>query len=232
MEQDSGESRDGGKMEAQPGIEHASPAGNGGAPAQLGYRPAPAQPKMERAGPAAGEVPAHTEIASRRPKPGFRAMAQAGIDPAAASAGRDWAETAQNLFMPARRGRIRCMPAHEREYRPGKNICRPRELYAGPGSVEVDPRPTYVGRDINMPAGTYICWPEEAECRPGDADVDPGQTYAGPDELMSAREAEEDLKCSETVLMSSPRAHEEDPVRMYSYQRHYLPHGGRQMLSW
>jgi hypothetical protein len=65
-----------------------------------------------------------------------------------------------------------------------------------------------------MPAGTHICRPEKAECRPGNADVDPGQPYAGPGELMSAREAEEDLKCSEAVLMSSPRADEEDPIQM------------------
>jgi hypothetical protein len=49
---------------------------------------------------------------------------------------------------------------------------------------------------------------------------------------MSDREAEEDLKCSEAVLMSSPRADEEDPIRMQSYQRFYQPHGGRQMSSW
>jgi hypothetical protein len=73
---------------------------------------------------------------------------------------------------------------------------------------------------------------EEAECRPRDADVDPGQPYAGPGELMSAREDEEDLQCSEAMLMSSPRADEEDPIRMYSYQRLDQPHGGRQMSSW
>jgi hypothetical protein len=67
-----------------------------------------------------------------------------------------------------------------------------------------------------MPAGTYICRPEEVECRPGDSEVDSGQPYAGPGELTSAREAEEDLQCLEAVLMSSPRADEEDPVRMYS----------------
>jgi hypothetical protein len=65
-----------------------------------------------------------------------------------------------------------------------------------------------------MSVGTYICRPEEAECRPGDADVDPGQPYAGLGELMSAQEAEEDLKCSEAMLMSSPRADEEDHIRM------------------
>jgi hypothetical protein len=69
-------------------------------------------------------------------------------------------------------------------------------------------------------------------CRPGNVDVDPGQPYAGPGELMSAREAEEDLQCSEAMLMSSPRADEEDPVWMYSYQRLDQPHGGRQMSSW
>jgi hypothetical protein len=45
------------------------------------------------------------------------------------------------------------MPAHEREYRPGKIIFRPAKIYAGPGNAEVDPGPTNVGRDINMPAG-------------------------------------------------------------------------------
>jgi hypothetical protein len=69
-------------------------------------------------------------------------------------------------------------------------------------------------------------------CRPGYADVDPGRSYAGPGELMSAWEAEEDLQCSEAMLMSSPRADEEDLARMYSYQRIDEPHGGRQMLSW
>jgi hypothetical protein len=51
-------------------------------------------------------------------------------------------------------------------------------------------------------------------CQPGDADVDPGQPYAGPGELMSAREDEEDLQCSEAMLMSSPRVDEEAPARM------------------
>jgi hypothetical protein len=83
-----------------------------------------------------------------------------------------------------------------------------------------------------MPAGTHICQPEETECRPGDADVDPGQPYAGPGKLTSAREAKEDLQCSEVMMMSSPRADEEDPVRMSSYQRLDQPHGGRQMSSW
>jgi hypothetical protein len=83
-----------------------------------------------------------------------------------------------------------------------------------------------------MLAGTHQCRPGEAECRPGDADVGPGQPYAGPGELMSAREAEEDLKCSEAILMSSPRADEEDPIRMQSYQRLDQPHGGHQMSSW
>jgi hypothetical protein len=49
---------------------------------------------------------------------------------------------------------------------------------------------------------------------------------------MSAQEDEEDLQCSEAVLMSNPRADEEDLVRMYSYQRLDQPHGGRQMSSW
>jgi hypothetical protein len=81
-------------------------------------------------------------------------------------------------------------------------------------SVGVDPDPNNVGRDINMPAGTYICRPEEVECRPGDSDVDPGQPYAGPGELTSAREAEENPRCSKVVLTLSPRDDEEDPVRM------------------
>jgi hypothetical protein len=46
------------------------------------------------------------------------------------------------------------MPAHEREFRPGKAIFRLEKLYVGPGNAEVDPRPIYAGRDINMPAGT------------------------------------------------------------------------------
>jgi hypothetical protein len=83
-----------------------------------------------------------------------------------------------------------------------------------------------------MLAGRHICRPEEAECRPGDANVDLGQPYADLGELMSAREAEEDLQCSEVMLMSSPRADEEDPVRMCSYQRLDQPHGGRQISSW
>jgi hypothetical protein len=37
-----------------------------------------------------------------------------------------------------------------------------------------------------MLARGRICWP-------GNANVDPGQPSAGPGELMSAREAEEDL---------------------------------------
>jgi hypothetical protein len=43
--------------------------------------------------------------------------------------------------MPARKGEIRRMLAHEREFRPVKIICRPGELYVGPGSAEVDPDP-------------------------------------------------------------------------------------------
>jgi hypothetical protein len=34
---------------------------------------------------------------------------------------------------------------------------------------------------------------------------------------MLAQEAEEDPKCSEVMLMSSPQADKEDPVRMQSY---------------
>jgi hypothetical protein len=111
------------------------------------------------------------------------------------------------------------MSARRREFWPGKDICRP-------GSAGVDPGPIYVGRDI------YICRPEEAECWLRDADVDPGQPYADTGELTSAREAEEDMQCSEALLMSSPRGDEEDPVQMYSYQRLDQPHGGRQMSSW
>jgi hypothetical protein len=89
-----------------------------------------------------------------------------------------------------------------------------------------------------MLAGTYI--PARGSralargriCQPGNVDVDPGQPYAGPGESMSARDAEEDLQCSEAILMSSPRVDEEHPVRMYSYQRLDRPHGGRQMSSW
>jgi hypothetical protein len=69
-------------------------------------------------------------------------------------------------------------------------------------------------------------------CRLGNVDVDLGQLYAGPGELMSAQEDEEDLQCSEAMLMLSPRADEEDPIRMYSYQRIDQPYGGRQMSSW
>jgi hypothetical protein len=36
----------------------------------------------------------------------------------------------------------------------GNYICRPGELYAGPGNTKVDPGHIYVGRDINMPART------------------------------------------------------------------------------
>jgi hypothetical protein len=49
---------------------------------------------------------------------------------------------------------------------------------------------------------------------------------------MSAREAEEDPQCSKAMLMSSPQADEEDPIRMYSYQRLDQSHGGREMSSW
>jgi hypothetical protein len=45
------------------------------------------------------------------------------------------------------------MPAQKREYRLGKNIFQPGKLYAGLGNAEVDPGPTYVGQDINIPAG-------------------------------------------------------------------------------
>jgi hypothetical protein len=106
------------------------------------------------------------------------------------------------------------------------------KLYAGPGNVEVDPGHKYVGRDINMPAGGHRALARGRICRPKNADVDPRQPYASPGELTSAQEAKEDLQYSKAVLMSSPRADEEDPVRMYSYQRLALPPGGRQMLSW
>jgi hypothetical protein len=103
------------------------------------------------------------------------------------------------------------MSAHERE-------CQPEKTNVGQGSVSVDPGPTYVSRDINMPARTHQCQSGEAArgriCRPGNVDVDPRQPNAGPGELMSAQEADEDLKCSKAMLMSSPRADEEDPVRM------------------
>jgi hypothetical protein len=65
-----------------------------------------------------------------------------------------------------------------------------------------------------MPAGTHQCRLGEAKCQPGNVDVDPGQPNADLGELTSAQEAEEDSKCLEAMLMSSPRADEEDPVRM------------------
>jgi hypothetical protein len=69
-------------------------------------------------------------------------------------AGRERPKPAHSLLMSAERGQNSPMPAHEHEYRPGKIIFRPGELYAGPGNAEVDPEPTYAGRDINMPVGT------------------------------------------------------------------------------
>jgi hypothetical protein len=63
-------------------------------------------------------------------------------------------KSARYQLMPARRGRNSPMPAHKREYRPGKNIFRPGKLYAGPGNAGIDTGHTYVGRDMNMPAGT------------------------------------------------------------------------------
>jgi hypothetical protein len=101
----------------------------------------------------------------------------------------------------------------------GRVICRPGECRSHPQ--------THICR-----LGHKICWPDEIECRPGDNNADPGQPYASPGELMSAREAEEDLQHSEVMLMSSPRADNEDPVQMYSYQCLDQPHGGRQMSSW
>jgi hypothetical protein len=163
-------------------LERAGPAGSHPAPAQTGAVPRrprraaakPAQPGSLlrwRTGPGRGKpirpsrdglVPAQPGFARRWPS-------------------RNWPGLAQELDMPAREGRIHCMPAHEREFRPGKIICRPGELYAGPGSAEVDPGPTYVGRDINMPArgnrvparrcrcrsGTAVCWPGRADISPG-----------------------------------------------------------------
>jgi hypothetical protein len=82
-----------------------------------------------------------------------------------------------------------------------------------------------LARGSRVPARGRICWLRNV-------DVDRGKLYVGPGELMSAREDEEDLQCSEAMLMLRPRADEEDPVRMYSYLRLDQPHGGRQMSSW
>jgi hypothetical protein len=239
------------KRPAWPGGDRPSPVADGNGPTEperemaylagtagVGPRrvwPKQAQSGRGRSGPARDEA--------RRPSRDSPSAGPGGILPAPAQAGcrctempaqpgpktpgadRERSYSAQDELVPAQRGQNRYMAAWRREFRPEKDICRP-------GSAGVDPGPTYVGRDINMPTGTHICRPEEAECRPGDADVDPGQPYAGPGELMSIREAEEDLQCSEAMLMSSPRADDEDPVRMYSYQRLDQPHGGRQMSSW
>jgi hypothetical protein len=114
----------------------------------------------------------------------------------------------------------------------GKVICRPGECRSRPPAHVCWPGHGYAGRDMDMPAGGSRVPARGRICRPGNVDVDPGQPYAGPGELMSAREDEEEPKCSEAVLMLSPRAEEEDPDRMYSYQRLDQPHGGRQMSSW
>jgi hypothetical protein len=66
----------------------------------------------------------------------------------------NWPGLAQELDILAKKGRIRCLPAHEREFRPGEDIFRQGKLYAGSGNAEVDPGPMYVGWDINMLART------------------------------------------------------------------------------
>jgi hypothetical protein len=142
-----------------------------------------------------------------------------------------------SLFRPREAKIAICRPegvnsGQKKIYAGREATCRPGECRSRPRTLQCWPGHKYAGRGIKYAGRDIICWHEEVECRTGDADADPGQPYAGPGELMSARENEEDLQCSEAMLMMSPRADEEDPVRMCSYQRLDLPHGGRQISSW
>jgi hypothetical protein len=64
-------------------------------------------------------------------------------------------------------------PANSSQRRAGLDIFRPENVNTGqkmacrPGSAGVDLSPTYVSRDINMPAETHQCQPGEAKCWPG-----------------------------------------------------------------
>jgi hypothetical protein len=174
--------------------------------------------------------------------------------PGIAAAGRPrWAGRDEAEAGPPGRGRpgsagfltYQPMPA-------GKVIFRPRTCEFRPGKARIDifrpgnansgqklykpargvPGHKYVSQDPPTPARGNRVPTRGRICRTGNVEVDPGQPYAGLGESMSARDVEEDLRCSEVVLMSSPRADEEDPVRMYSYQRLDQPHGGHQMSSW
>jgi hypothetical protein len=162
------------KMEAQPGTVLTDPGGSGGASAQPGSRPvpaqrkgaenhsAPAQPRMEHASPAAGEVPVHAEIGLTRPsrergdpaQPGTKRTGPAGILP--------W---------PAQPGFCCTGSSGIGRDRPGNLLCRPGEakfaacqsanmnsgqekLYSGRGSYMSARGMPKSTPDPYMPAGT------------------------------------------------------------------------------
>jgi hypothetical protein len=125
----------------------------------------PAQPQrcVDRGPTGAGQAGRGREDGPHQAR---RSTGPAGAQKRPELAGNGLNRPRTNLFWP-KKGQNRCMPARRHEFWPKKDICQP-------GSAGIDPGPTYVGRDINMSAGTHICQPEEAECWPGDADVDLG----------------------------------------------------------
>jgi hypothetical protein len=183
----------------------ARPSREEGKPAQP-ERGVPTQPRrpsqeLSRAGPGGSgarrprrewSAPAQPGVAPRRPRrelpfsdPGGLLLSRpsrncccAGVlaKPGSKSprAGRERPNPAQDELDPAKKGQNHYMPAHRR-------IFWPENIYAGRGNAGVNPGPTYVGRDINMPArGSRVparrcrCRSETSECRPGQVDVSPG----------------------------------------------------------
>jgi hypothetical protein len=208
---------------AQPGLATRRPSRDSQRAGPARLCSAPTQPGLLAAGPSR-----HLEKADRagtagcQPKPGFRATAQAGTG---------WVQPSNLVYRPGEAEFAVCRPANVNSGQEKLYSSRRRYMSAR-GMPKLTPDPYMPAGTLICRPGHKICRPDEVERRPGDADVDPGQPYAGPGELRSARETEEDLQCSEAMLMSSPRADEEDPVRMYSYQCLDQPHGGRQISSW
>jgi hypothetical protein len=217
------------------GREVGPSCGGTGIGAQLGPSHLPGGTEAARAGGPSRRPERPGEAAAERPgwagrdeggagPPGRRCPGLHRASTVSAQAGRDSCASPRSANSGQRRARLDM-------FRP-ENVNTGQKMRMPAGKCQSRPRPhlcwpghKYAGRDPPMPTRGRIC-------RPRNVDVDPGRPNVGPGELTSAREAEEDLKCSEAMLMSSPRADEEDLVRIYSYQRLDQPHGGRQMSSW
>jgi hypothetical protein len=140
-------------MEAQPGTVRASPGGNGGASAQMRSCPAPAQrkgarncsapaqPRMERAGPAAGEVPVHAGIGLTGPSRERGDLAQPGTK--RASPARILPPLAQPGSSPRQPRRDAGAPEHRPSRGPkfpeptGKCLTQPRTSLLQPRKAKI-----------------------------------------------------------------------------------------------